>query len=320
MVSLRSMVGSEYIVDAWGHLAFGQEPYFSLKNLFWARDVLVEIFNRPLGISNTFICSVFFIVGLSVMQKEKRELCFVLIMPLLFALFAASIRKYPFADRMLLFAVPSLIIILSKGALALLGWVPKGRKIAGLIIVMLLFHLPVSNASLNLMHNRVFEENRVVMEYFRDHYVPGDAIFMNTSAQFPFWYYAGKLKFSGDLHKESVGYSDEKWMRGVRVGQFSRYLGSHEGQKYTGYKFNFHVFDDDGFYRSLMTNDLTEQQYIVFANTMTKPVESPRAWLILSRVDPAIGDIIKKYFRNVGKELQAFEKKGAAIYLFDFKS
>jgi len=315
-VSLSQMLNSESNQTAWPEFVFMPLP-FSFKSIAWIKFAFFEALGNPVGISFPLIFIFILILGCHSYFKRGRMEFFLLTSPLLVALGAAMAQKYPFSGRMLLFTVPAFVILLSEGVVYLTGKVKTGRFIIGLVLCSLLFYQPLKNAVFFLTHSRDNEQTRDVMEYFSKQYMPGDTLFMNPSAQYPFWYYASNMKFSEDLDRRVIGiYKGEK-VEGVEVWQFSRFLGNQEGIPFTSVRTIYHVFDGEGYFRRILVNEKATNEQVITAGKIDKVSNSKRAWLILSRVDPDIRNIILGYFNNVGRQVTKLEKRGAAIYLYD---
>ena len=324
-VSLSHMVNGESLKATWVG-AFGPTPLFSVATLFWLGDVFFEMFRHPAGMYFLklpfhvgFLGSLIFFVGCWQLFKKDREQFLIFVCPILIALFAALTGKYPFRGRVILFLVPSIIVVLSSSMnlkFRKAGWLSSGITV---VIAFILLYQPFITAVYKVKRGRGgSEHNRQALAFMQKHYLPGDMIFFNTSGQFSFWYYARTLGYYSDLNKVFLGEFEGKRMEGVLTGQFAHKIGEFKGVKYAAMKYDYNIFDKNGNFRRLVPANSQDGVQIVFKHIPVKyESKSNRAWLFLTRCESELMEIVQGAFNLRGKVIKEFKGDGAQIFLYE---
>ncbi len=192
-ISLRSLIGErELRIYHWG--SFAPLP-FSMDAISWYYESFVGIFDRSAGLSAPALAGFLFLVGIaSVFKKSVTRACF-LAAPLLFALVASGLHRYPFSDRFLLFAAPGIFLLVAQGleqmSVALRSYLP----LTGFVLIALLSIEPFLHSVRILFHPETVEELRPVLKYVQAHQQPGDVIYVYYGAEPAFDYYTQTLRF-----------------------------------------------------------------------------------------------------------------------------
>ena len=119
----RRMLGASPLMWDWWDFAFLRIPPRSLaeaRQLFWQ---IANVFTNPLGIVTPLSPVVgglaglsLFLIGLiSLAQARRWSVLAFLTAPILLALFASSLHRYPFHGRVILFLIPCLLLPLAEG-------------------------------------------------------------------------------------------------------------------------------------------------------------------------------------------------------------
>lgn len=195
LVSLRHLSANRHLTHYWAmQNAFMPFPPSSFSDLAWFSETFFEIFNYPVALRLAGIGALTFLVGCA--SLFKKEIFPILITPALIALFASGLHKYPFKDRLLLFIVPSLLLILSEGAEYIRARTRLNSPIVGVALIALLFFHPLLLAKDGLLHARPRQETRPVIGYVRDHKQDGDTVYLYFNSKYAFKYYATSHGFS----------------------------------------------------------------------------------------------------------------------------
>ncbi|MCK5632284.1 glycosyltransferase family 39 protein, partial [bacterium] len=305
-VSLTHMVHGESLKNTWVG-AFGPTQIFSFETLTWIKDVFIQMFKHPVGLYFPLIplhvgvlVLLIFFAGCWFLLKKNREYFFIFFCPIILALFAALVGKYPFRGRVILFLVPMVIIFLAAGTKYLSKSCKKFSSIVALLMAFILLYYPGTLAVNRFFHGRGAEENREAFQFLQDNYLSGDMIFFNTSGQFSFWYYAKNLGFYSDLKKRFFGILDGELVEGVLTGQFAHKIGEFKGRKYAALKYDYNIFDNNGFFRRIVPAHSKDKVKIVFEKLPLKYDGPDRAWVFISRCEKNLKEII----------LGAFDKRG----------
>ena len=112
----RYSASNSYLVQFWAK-KFAPFPPRSLEQAKWYYDnALVGLFTGPLGMSQGQLAATGFFFGVYLLAIRGQErLLILLVSPLLLALAASALKKYPFVDRCLLFACPMLATLIATG-------------------------------------------------------------------------------------------------------------------------------------------------------------------------------------------------------------
>ncbi|MBU0468234.1 MAG: glycosyltransferase family 39 protein [Candidatus Omnitrophica bacterium] len=327
-ISLSDMVHGESLKATWVG-AFGPTTIFSFATLSWLREVFFEMFKYPGGMYFAklpfhigVLGSLIFFVGCWQLFKKDKESFFIFVGPVLITLFAALIGKYPFRGRVILFLVPSIIVVLSASVNFKIKKASRISSVIALVIAYVLLYQPFMTAIHKLKRGRGgSEHNRQTLAFMQKYYLPGDMIFFNTSGQFSFWYYAKNLGYYSDLSKAYLGEFEGKRMEGVLTGQFAHKTGEFKGVKYAAMKYDYNIFDKEGHFRRLVSAQSEGGVQVIFKHVPIKyEGKSDRVWVFLSRCETELKDIVLGAFDHRGKVIREFKGDGAQIYLYDMSS
>lgn len=106
----------------------------TLTDAQWFFTTFLNMFSGPADLSFPAVAGLSFITGcLALLRRSKAQLL-MLTSPLLFALLASGLHKYPFGRRLLLFAVPLLLLVIVSGIEFIIrGWSRYSAAVALLI-------------------------------------------------------------------------------------------------------------------------------------------------------------------------------------------
>ncbi|WP_448334916.1 hypothetical protein [Bellilinea sp.] len=167
-----------------------EQPYwiFNLRseNLYWGAAALLLL----IGIFS------------SIYDKEKNFYIFLL--PIIFTLLAAFLSIYPFADRMILFLVPSAILFVGYGLKQLTGMFEDKKKIP-LVVISLLLISAIPMIWLVLPQERIVkrEELSQVMKFVLREMKEDDYFYAYYGGRCNFLYYS--LRFNLPEERYQIG-------------------------------------------------------------------------------------------------------------------
>jgi hypothetical protein len=130
------------------------------------------------------------LVGAVDLPRYRFQAFVLLVSPIPFALAASALRQYPFGDRLILFIVPTLIILMVAGVESLRRCSPRG--IAGWIALLMLVLPSLSRATGYLFNPPGREETLSAYQWVAAHEQPGDTLYLSCYAEKSFKYYAGR--------------------------------------------------------------------------------------------------------------------------------
>jgi uncharacterized membrane protein len=191
---LRKLTHNDYLQHYWADIAdaFAPSPV-SLKYLTWYKRNFLDLF-RNFSVEFEGLAALAFLMGAIELYRGGRRLLAMLLTPLLAVLVASALRQYPFEWRLLLFAVPSIIIIVAAGLE--FPWTSRVR-IVGVVALCFLLISPI-NKTINALHNPPsVSDMRPAVEFVAAHYQSGDVFYLNDSAECDFAYYQPRFGLSG---------------------------------------------------------------------------------------------------------------------------
>lgn len=174
-------------------------------DIFWLFNALDRFFHEPLGFPVPFdiVAMLPFVVGLVYLYRTQKWRLLYIGSPIVVAIVAAYLHKYPFRHRLILFLVPYGLIILSEGIVLLIRHWRKGPKKIGrlgwLLAVLLLVQPAVQTLSWAVQPERAhFDAVRPALAHIQENWQPGDKLYVSHKPQRIFMYYQSRFSFSPD--------------------------------------------------------------------------------------------------------------------------
>lgn len=211
LISLGALSADSSLLGYW---QFGFAPILPF-NLDWYLTNFFKMFDDPGGLPQTGLAALAFLVGVIAVWRKSQFKLGLLVLPILIAVFASALQKYPFVQRMILFLVPIWLMLIAAGAADILAQTRKRMSGIGLALIALLLIQPVAGAAGLLSAPLVRVEIRPAIDYIRAHEQTGDLLYVYYAARIPFRYYAARLKLSpdavtiGKARSDWSGYFDE---------------------------------------------------------------------------------------------------------------
>jgi len=196
-ISLESLSRNSDFLNFW-QKSFMPLPPKSWADIRWYGYSFFRIFKNPLGLSTheLLLAILSFFVGTFALWKKDKKRYAILIVPIILVFIASGLHKYPFEGRLLLFIVPSMLLVIAAGIDFVRHITASGSKIISIFLVIILLFQPVILAGYHLFKPRAPEELRPVMVYLKDHRKEGDTIYLYYGAVNGFMYYADRFGFT----------------------------------------------------------------------------------------------------------------------------
>jgi len=188
-----------------------------LDDFKWFVDKGLGVFADPVGLSTTGIALVCCLVGLQSLGTRSRTRLALLVMPILVVLLASAFRRYPFANRMIMFLTPMFLILVAEGA-RYLRESGRGLGVVGMSVLLLLFVHPTFAMVYQLKHVEAMtnpiipatlEEIEPLMAHLSSQWQAGDEILVYRESQFAYRFYA--RQFGLTERPFQVLHSHEPW-------------------------------------------------------------------------------------------------------------
>jgi len=311
----RKLSGNDTIYGMW-EANFLPRPVLSRESLEWTFSKIIGIFDSSLDLTLPVLAAGIFLYGCVRMFRSDRVRMVAYLAPLVLTFFAAALWVYPFHGRLILFAMPGVIVVLTSGIMGFLDKRQSLLKVLGLVVFAVLIFHPLRTAFVNLTGSWEFEDNRAVMKYYREHFQEGDSLALNRSAQFPYWYYTGSLDIDIRTSKPVTGRTDEGLITGYRVLEFQDDVRLIGKMPLLAFRDGIYVFDENGhFQRNVYLKDTT--QYYMIPGQEFNFLPEGRMWILLSHFDLNTKKYLLYLLDKHGQRLQSLEKEGAAIFLYE---
>jgi hypothetical protein len=189
-----------------------------MTSLMWLGHQLKATFRWTLDYRASAIWSLAAAAGVWSLLRRKPDAALLLVLPLVLAVVASSAQRYPFfSGRTQLYLIPALLILAGEGA----DWSRQAlmahAKWIAAVPSLLLIGLGVQAT----WHAWGFQGNsdlREVFHYVRDHWRPGDRLYVHFATAQVFMYYAPQLGFApGEYILGTCSDTDESMLRQVDV-------------------------------------------------------------------------------------------------------
>jgi hypothetical protein len=128
----RSILSKRDFIWVWWNFAFLPLPPRSMADVSLVAETMANVFINPASVLTplslpytALLASVLALIGCVSLGRRWPGGFFIVISPLLFALAASALRQYPFHGRLLLYLVPTYLLLLAEGVAAigrLAGW------------------------------------------------------------------------------------------------------------------------------------------------------------------------------------------------------
>jgi hypothetical protein len=190
LVSLRHSAANS-ILNAYWHASF--MPWPPWMDLGWfcrsGRLVMEKLLHVPLWLGAAVMA-----IGIFSLFRRDWKKAALLLLPVLGALAASGLEKYPFYTRFLLFAMPMFGIILAAGMQCVHELARRCFPRAGLVfsaaIVIMIFFQPVALSMRRFVHPENRNDIKPVMKFLSYNLLPQDVIYVHRGSRSPFGYYA----------------------------------------------------------------------------------------------------------------------------------
>jgi len=183
VVSLRNLTSNSSLLNFWAG-SFAPQPIWS--NLRWYWSALVGLVRDSAGLGWNPAVLVLLPLGLSYAAARRWQWMLLLVLPLLLALVASALGKYPFSGRMLLFLVPSTVLLLADGielvraGLAKLNR-PSAYAVSAILAAYLVYYPALTDAK-NLRTPPMRENIKPVLAYMAARRQSSDLVYVYYAA------------------------------------------------------------------------------------------------------------------------------------------
>ena len=231
--SVRHIASNSSLENYWVK-NFMPFPLDTFDDLLWVGESFAAMLAYsvyPGGIQPVFLGLIAFVAGSYAVFRKKWDVFLMLLMPLVLALAASAMHRYPFSDRFLLFYVPVICFLISEGLMFLIlrrpskafrpGLVERLIKktsfiprIWGYVSVAVIIFFPLMMVPVYLSSRVVYaEEIKPVLRHVQNNSKKEDVLYVYYGAEPAFNYYR-KVYGLTENHSYVQGISSrENWKK-----------------------------------------------------------------------------------------------------------
>ncbi len=191
-VSLRHVAHNAFLSSYWGN-AFMPLPPLSIHDLGWFHAAFLTTFRDPGGFLAPGLAGVVCVVGIFALARRDTMLLQLLTFPVMLALLASGVGRFPFAGRVILFLMPMLLILIGAG-IDQISALTRSRAPEIVILLLGVMTLdPMVTGTLGFIKPRPECDARGAVAHLAKGFTPGDTIYVYSDAHSLFRYYAPRF-------------------------------------------------------------------------------------------------------------------------------
>ncbi len=167
-------------------------PPATLSDLGWYPQTVINLFCNPLGFSIPHAALLVVIItagAVALWKTNSRFSLGLILMPLAVLAVVSAMRYYPITDRLVLFTVPLLYLIIGEGIYHVTAALSRRSMVTSLVLVVVLFSMFILRSGYHLIKPRLNEEAKPVIEYYFEKKQAGDQIYVYHESYKVFEYY-----------------------------------------------------------------------------------------------------------------------------------
>ena len=178
----RFYTSSAYLTDYWENQnSFAPLVPHSAEQLVWYPKTLRTAFEFPVAVAPggnphfswiLWLAAAMFVVGCAILLFRQSRLFRLIFGALVLTLFASGLHRYPFGDRLILFALPLFILPLVM-AIVSTPTIP-----ARLVLTIVFFIYPVYLETKYSIHRPIWYDVKPAIAYVKSNWQPGDALYL----------------------------------------------------------------------------------------------------------------------------------------------
>lgn len=190
----------DWLYDYWSK-GFMPLPPTSIHQALWLPQTLNHAMRDTLGLGlASSLAAIMLVIGMLHLYRTSRRDLALLGLPVALALLASAIHAYPFSERLILFLMPILLMLLVNGARCIAGLlIPRYPRAIWIIPAALLGHSLILAATwLPRGQTISMEHTRPIIAALAQSHQPGQAIVVPYWSTYAWWYYAPRFGLERD--------------------------------------------------------------------------------------------------------------------------
>lgn len=210
LLFLRKLGQNAYLTEFWAG-TFLPLPPVRPGDWAWLVHHVVLLFDKPGGfggdVNTAGLAAVCALIGGVALARTDRRLLVALAAPFAFALAASAVRKYPFAGRLMLFAVPLALLLVAHGAVVIADRLRDLGRVAWWLVVVAVCVSPANECNHLRQRPLHAEASREILAQLGREWRPGDRVYVTHGAAPAFRYYRPPVP------PEALTLGREGWLR-----------------------------------------------------------------------------------------------------------
>jgi hypothetical protein len=287
-------VNDKWLHQFWIHHQGFMPSLFSMEVIQWLDTKFALILKNLANLENIQIASVMVIIGFMALLLNKKPAWFLFIMPIIIALFLSVFELYVFSDRLLLFVLPALYLIIAEGIAQIQIKFLVLPKISAILVSIFLV---VTIIDFPIYRTHRIQEIKPVLETVQNHRFNKDKIYLYYWAEPAFRYYANHYGFNFDDCHIITPIAKPEYIKEVDFSRMQRDLkpvAVNETQCILG--------NSEFFHPSLKDLEQLKGQ--------------GRVWFIFSHSGARNTRLFLNYLDSIGTRLDENLQPGSSVYLY----
>jgi hypothetical protein len=190
LLVLHRLSHSHFMQSFWTEAdAFAPIPK-SIKALVWYKETFFAIFESPCSLGFVGLSALVFVLGVGWLYRQRKSAALVVLLPILFALAASMVHKYPFKERLILFICPLIAIFIGAG----FAYLFEGqRRAVGIVALLFLLITPLNKTREYIHQPWLHSDMRSVVSLVAANRQPGDELYVYEFCYYPYEYYRDRF-------------------------------------------------------------------------------------------------------------------------------
>jgi hypothetical protein len=190
-ISLRYLSANTELLEYWSYAFMPLPPW---RDWGWFIERLRSVMTTTLGMRDNLTVALLALGAISICVR-RWQYGLMLLLPILLTLTASALHKYPFSDRLILFLIPIMLLIIGESigrmesAFDGLKRFPRMGFPVALGILAWVAVSPGYSAVRHLQHPRVYEEIKPILSYLSHQGGTNDVLYVYGGAKPAFLYY-----------------------------------------------------------------------------------------------------------------------------------
>lgn len=277
-------------------------PAWTLHAYTWLLQHYVMMFSSPASLGIPEVAGILFLVGGVSLYTTRRAAVFIMVFPLLLTLLASALYKYPFAERLLLFLLPMMYLLIAEAlaqlklqlpALSHSQWIEIPTKV-------LLITALISGTVLNLPLLRTTEEIKPLLSQLQQQRTPQDTLYIYHWAEPAFRFYAKQY---------GLDYSQCALINKPVIAEYTKEIDYFR----TVHKVPLKTAAETHCILGVSEN------YDGSATDVEQLRGKGRVWILFSHANQLEIDLFLNALNKMGKKQAEWMQPGASLHLYELK-